>query len=458
MPYWGLRKPTYMAQLSEAIARYHKLLDTGYRDLGWAEALQQQMRGRNLTDSGRLLSPVLRPHFITRRQLENVTQVAERLSVILDRVGAFALASPSLLQRLQMLPAEKMLAALPSGSSRFAVTSRLEAHLHNGSLAMQAIDGCRSIGLANADLLADLFLDLPITKEFKRANCKLSKLGGLKHLHSALLHAWREFGRKDIPNIAIIEAAHRPDADSGEAGTLAGMFGKFGSPSRLISPDELEYRDGKLSAGGFRIDVAFRRILTRDLLIRSDLSHPLIEAYRHHAVCLVNSFRSEVALRPGLFDLLTDETVTAQLPAAERKLIRSFVPWTRVVSLRKTSYRNQQIDLPDFILRSRQRLMLLPNDECSDLRAFAGSEMSEHAWEGALRQALNKPYVVQERAPVAPELFPVFNYGDISLKPVEIALHPHVFNGEVHGAVASLKTASAQGVTHLGIAPVLVLD
>ncbi len=447
-----------MAQLSEAIARYHKLLDNGYRDLGWAEALQERMRRRNLTDSGRLLSPVLRPHFITRRQLENLTQVAERLSAILDRVGAFALESPPLLQRLQMLPAEKMLAALPSGSSRFAVTSRLEAHLHNGSLAMQAVDGCRSIGLANADLLADLFLDLPITKEFKRGNCKLSKLGGMKHLHSALLHAWKEFGGAHAPNIAIIEAVRHPDPDSGEAGSLAELFGRFGSSARLISPDELEYRGGHLSAGDFRIDIAFRRILTRDLLLRSDLSHPLIEAYRHHAVCLVNSFRSEVALRRGLFDLLTDETVTAQLPAAERKLIRSFVPWTRVVSLRKTKYGDEQVDLPEFILRCRQRLMLLPNDESSDLRAFAGSEMSEHAWEVALRQALKNPYVVQERSPAARELFPVFTYGDLSMKPVEVAVHPHVFNGEVHGAVASLKTVSAQAVAQLGIAPVLLLE
>ena len=447
-----------MAQLSEAIARYHKLLENGYRDPGWAEALQEQMRSRNLTDSGRLLSPILRPHFISRRQLENLTRVAEKLSAILDRIGALALESPSLLQRLRMLPAEKMLAALPSGYSRLAVAARLEAHLHNGSLALHAIEGCRSAGAAQADLLADLFLDLPIVKEFKRGNYKLSKLGGIKHLHSALLQAWKEFGGTQTPNIAIIEADQQLPSESGEGAILASLFSRLGSAARSVSLDELEYRGKHLSAGDFRIDIAFRRVLTRDLLLRSDLSHPLLEAYRNRVVCLVNSFRSEVALRRGLFDLLTDETVTVELPAAERKLIRSFVPWTRVVSARKTKYGDELIDLPEFILHSRQKLILLPGEEASEHRVFVGSEMSEQAWDRALRQALHTPYVVQERPPAVSELFPVFAYGELSMKPLEVAVHPQVFNGEVQGAMASLKAVSSAGVAQLGIAPVLVLE
>ena len=68
----------------------------------------------------------------------------------------------------------------------------------------------------------------------------------------------------------------------------------------------------------------FRRVSTREILTRWDLSHPLLRAYRDGAVCVVNSFRAEFAQRRALFDLLTDETVTAHLPAADRKLIRYF--------------------------------------------------------------------------------------------------------------------------------------
>ena len=117
-----------MAQFGDAIARYHKFLEGDrYRDLAWADQLQQQMRERQLTDAGRLLAPVLRPQFIARRQLESLCRAAERLASIVDEIENLALEHPTLLSRLQMLPAEKMLAAIPRCYSRLSVTSRMDA-------------------------------------------------------------------------------------------------------------------------------------------------------------------------------------------------------------------------------------------------------------------------------------------------------------------------------------------
>jgi len=41
----------------------------------------------------------------------------------------------------------------------------------------------------------------------------------------------------------------------------------------------------------------------------------LKRAYRDRAVCVVNSFRSELAQKKAIFDLLTDETLTAGFQA-----------------------------------------------------------------------------------------------------------------------------------------------
>ena len=55
-----------MTQVGEAIARYHKLIESGpYIDLGWAQALQEQLKAAKL--GGRAISPVLRPHFLSGR-------------------------------------------------------------------------------------------------------------------------------------------------------------------------------------------------------------------------------------------------------------------------------------------------------------------------------------------------------------------------------------------------------
>jgi hypothetical protein len=183
-----------------------------------------------------------------------------------------------------------------------------------------------------------------------------------------------------------------------------------------------------------------------------------LRAYRDRAVCVVNSFRAEFAQRRALFDLLTDETVTAHLPAADRKLIRNSVSWTRIVSPRKTTHGDKQIDLPEFILNQRERLALLPNEDSSDQRVYIGSEMTPLAWDRALKQALRSPYVVQERTLSARESFPLFQYGEFKMKEAEVTVHPHVLNGEMSGASAILQTYLAGSAAHLAVAPVLLLE
>jgi len=454
-----------MAQLGDAISRYHKLLEQpSYRDTAWADQFQEQMRQQHLVDSGRLLAPVLRPHFVSRRQVEALSRLSAQMAEILERLEAIAFASPLLLSRLQMLPAEKMLASVPHGYLRSGVAASMNANLRNGNLSLQGVDACKPAGLGYSNLLADLFLELPIVKEFKRGRYKLSKLGGPKALQQAIQSAYRQFGGKNKPAIAIVELGQESGASTSGGGPssegllLAESLNQLAGNARLIPPELLEYSDGKLRSGDFQIDLVFRRVSTREILTRWDLSHPLLRAYRDGAVCVVNSFRSEFAQRRALFDLLTDEAVTAHLPAADRKLIRSSVSWTRIVSARKTSHGDKQIDLPEFILTQRERLALLPNEDSSDQRIYIGSEMTDSAWDRALKLALRSPYVVQERALSARESFPVFQYGELKMKEAEVTVHPHVLNGEMSGASAVLQTYLAGSAAHLAVAPVLLLE
>ncbi len=457
-----------MAQLGDAITRYHKLLEQpSYRDTAWADEFQEQMRRQHLVDSGRLLAPVLRPHFISRRQLEALSRLSAQMAEILDRVEAIAFASPLLLNRLQMLPAEKMLASVPHGYSRCGVTASIDANLRNGSLCLQGLDACKPAGLGYSSILADLFLELPILKEFKRGRYKLSKIGGSKPLLQAIQSAYRQFGGKNKPSIAIVELGQESGASMGGAPVagsssegllLADSLTQLGANARLIPPELLEYSGGKLRSGEFEIDLVLRRVSTREILTRWDLSHPLLRAYRDRAICVVNSFRAEFAQRRALLDLLTDEAVTAHLPAADRKLIRSSVSWTRVVAPRKTTHGDKQIDLPEFILTQREHLALLPNEDSGDQRVYIGAEMTSLAWDRALRHALRSPYVVQERSQSLREPFPVFQYGELKMKEAEVTVHPHVLNGEMNGASAVLQTNMAGAAAHLAVAPVLLLE
>src|ERR1039458_2431827 len=98
-----------MSQLDEAVVRYNKLLETGpFRDMAWVEALQQRMESSNLVAGGPLIFPFLRPNFIPRRQYDSLVKTGEALIGAIDRMQRMVLDSPSLLARMELLPAEKM--------------------------------------------------------------------------------------------------------------------------------------------------------------------------------------------------------------------------------------------------------------------------------------------------------------------------------------------------------------
>src|ERR1700741_4839739 len=124
-----------MSQLDDAVAKYNKLLETGpYSDLAWVEALHERMETGKLSAGGRLICPFLRPNFISRRQYDSLVKTGESLIGAIDRMEQLVLSTPALLARLDLLPAEKMLASIDPGYQALEVAARLDTHLSNGHL------------------------------------------------------------------------------------------------------------------------------------------------------------------------------------------------------------------------------------------------------------------------------------------------------------------------------------
>lgn len=449
-----------MAQLNEAIARYHNIIESDrYRDLGWVSDLESRMKEAHLTNGSRVVSPVLRPHFITSRQYANLVKASEALYSAIDRTEKLALSNPALMARMHMLPAEKMLASVNPGYSYMAITAQLDTHIDNGSLQVLSYRADTPSGVIYGEALNNLFYDSEPVKEFRK-KYKLTKLGGAKPLIQSIAKAYREFGGKTkSPQIAILEFRQPfQTAESPENGLLADYLRGEGYATEIITPDQLEYRNGALRRGAFQIDVIYRRVSVSEFLIRFDLNHPLVRAYREHKVCVVNSFRSELTQKKAMFDLLTDEEITKGFPAAERRAVRDFIPWTRVVTATKSTYRGETIDLPEFILQNREKLVLRPNDG-SDDRTYWGEELDAAGWERALKNSFRSSYVVQEVVKPNIATFPVNRFGNLEMQDLVVDVHPHSFLGKVHGCSTWVKPAGSSGFSSVnGLAPTFILD
>ncbi|MCC6540520.1 MAG: hypothetical protein IT162_23430 [Bryobacterales bacterium] len=418
------------------------------------------MAAHNLVSGGRPVCPVLRPHFVSRRQLTSMAKAAEALYSAMDRMRQMLLSTPALLNRMDLLPGEKMLAGVDPGYPHLAVTSVFGTQLHNGAFRFVHTAGDSPAGIVYNDTLSELFYNTAPVKELRKKH-KLSKTQGMKRLMLSLLSAYKASGkqRKKFPCIAVVE--FRPPfkhAPSQESELLCEYFRRAGYPSESVTPEQLDYRNGVLSRGDFQIDIVYRKVSAQELLVRFDLMHPLVRAYRDGAACVVNSFRAELVQKKAMYSLLTDETLTAKFPLAERQAIREHLPWTRLVAAGNTTRDNQLIDLPEYVSRHREQLVMSPTGNAADRPTFRGWEMDDAGWDRALKLALRTPYVVQDRSQPVSDQFPVLQGDSVSLRKMEIEVHPHMYLGKVETCSTEVKDASSAFSTLAGMAPTFILE
>ena len=114
-----------------------------------------------------------------------------------------------------------------------------------------------------------------------------------------------EFGFNERPNIAIVDWDGVPTYT--EFQLFQRYFEEHGLKTIITTPQSLEFRDGRLRAGDFPIDIYYKRVLTSELLQQPDAARATIQAYEAGAVCIINSFRAKLLHKKMSLALLHDD-------------------------------------------------------------------------------------------------------------------------------------------------------
>ncbi len=84
-------------------------------------------------------------------------------------------------------------------------------------------------------------------------------------------------------------------------------------------------------------------------------------------------------------------------------MIARHVPWTRLISERKTSDAGGKlVDLHDHVRRNRETLVMKPNRSCGGQGVTIGCVTSQFHWEHVLNDSIQSPntWIVQEFIPI----------------------------------------------------------
>ncbi len=432
----------------QIIADYHNdLADDESLSAELFAGLKAKMRAYRLLYGERELGVSLRPHFLTRKQYDNLANKAELLASAMDIVAAAALAEPTWLERLGLTAEEQRWASADPGYSMPAINTRVDGFLFGEEVRFVEYNAENPSSLTDQSGLNEILFELHAMQSIAE-RYRLRQFTPVVSLLQSLMETWREWGGTGAPHIAILDWANLPTEH--EFLLLRNYFSGSGLPTIICTPDELEYSNGKLRRGDFVIDLVYKRIVISEFMACYDDTHPLVQAYFNHDVCLINPFRCKILHKKASFEMLTEDACQHWFSASQRKMIHACIPWTRRVTERKTIYRGTEIDLLEFIRQQRELFILKPNDGYGGRGVVFGNRTSESEWEAALAEALRTDYVVQELIALHTEEFPIFNDREWQLQPMFVDTNPFLFRGKVDGVMVRLADTPVVNVTSGG--------
>ena len=444
--------------LHDAINRYHDLLDDQFAADADGE-MRAMLRERNLYFGERPICTVLRPHFYFTNQWSYLQQETEILLQAFKVAHNACLEDADLRAQLSLEPYEEQLFSLDIGSIIPWTTSRLDSFFHIDDHILQFVEynGETPAGMGYGDVLGNMFLELEPMRRFREHYYTYS-MPTLNSLLESLMRGYHEWGGVEIPQIAIVDWQDVPTLNEHEI--CRRFFEASGVRAIMVDPRELDYRDGHLWAGDYRVDIIYKRVLISEMIQRMGINNPIVQAVRDHAVMMTNSFSAKLMAKKASFAFLSDELNAHLFTPEQLRVIHEHIPWTRVVSDRQTLYHNKAVDLLSFITEMRDNFVLKPNDEYGGKGVVLGWEAAPDEWNEALGHALTTPYVVQERISSITREFPSMHEGKLDISPRYVDVDPYVFYGRtVYGALTRLSSVSLLNVTAGGgsVVPLFLL-
>jgi glutathionylspermidine synthase len=169
-------------------------------------------------------------------------------------------------------------------------------------------------------------------------------------------------------------------------------FQKAGFNCIILDPRDLTYNEGKLFYHDCRIDIIYRRLVTKDLMDRYEEIPELVQGILANQTCIIGPIKSQIIHSKRFFEVLYQPALRAFLSKEELAFIDEHVPFTKPLQASEdwSSY-----------LSDKDHYIIKPVDGYASKGVCAGKDFSPEAWPALLNEKLQEDFIIQEYCPLA---------------------------------------------------------
>ena len=140
-----------------------------------------------------------------------------------------------------------------------------------------------------------------------------------------------------------------------------------------------------------KIDAIYRRAVTCDIMDNIDKVNAFISAVKDNAVCLVGSFRTQVAHSKILFKVLSQSDLLTFLTNEERAFVNKHFPKTYELKSDSALF-----DLNE-VYKNKNSWIIKPVDSYASYGVHAGVECkTDEEWFNYVNEGIDNGYILQE--------------------------------------------------------------
>jgi len=234
------------------------------------------------------------------------------------------------------------------------------------------------------------------------------------------------------------------------------LFDEVGVDAVACHVGQLVERNGPLTVQGRVVDAVYRFFLLEDLPTAQEraLVEPVLSAARRGTILLFAGLEAELYGNKGALAMLSDDRHAHVFTAREQDCLRRFLPWTRYVRPRTTGPGGDTVDLVGYATEHRDDLILKPVMLHGGAGIVAGWQAEPAEWAARLADAMDGPWVLQQRVRPAPEPFPLVGgdgYHDLHLNWGVFVADPKATGGDGYAGCIVRGTVDAEvGVVSMG--------
>ena len=241
---------------------------------------------------------------------------------------------------------------------------------------------------------------------------------------------------KDKLNIYLIQWQDEIDRIQGEYAILMDYIKAKGHNCGVIDPNTLIIEDNKVKTPDEQvIDLIYRRFTGDELPKFADKSWQLAIDLNNADVAIANPFCTKRVDSKNIMVLFKDEQYDDIFPGELKEdlgIVREIIPWTKKIA-GKIIVEGKEVDTKDFLLNSREKLVIKHANAYSSVAVFIGDDCDEKKWSGIVDEALKGDWIVQEIIDLPEREIEYWEDNKIKKAKCIYNVNPYMYDGKLGG-------------------------